>query len=209
MGANIGYLSLHAASVVGARGRVVSIEAHPRIFSYLSENVSVNGFSNMRLINSAVGSRVGELSFSDRRSDDQNSIVDDGGIRVAVNTLDAISESLTGHVALLKIDVEGYEKEVINGAGNLLERTQCVYFEAWENHYEKYNCSTAEIVTLLRDRGFSVYRIVENKTLAEIDERYHAMQCENLLAIRNVDHFSDRVRLGRGGLFDSVTQLAH
>ena len=49
VGANIGYYTLLGSSLIGAQGRVVSIEPSPAIFAQLQENTSANGAANARL----------------------------------------------------------------------------------------------------------------------------------------------------------------
>src|SRR3954452_24202597 len=71
VGANVGQLSLAAAVRVGRSGRVIAIEAHPRIRKYLLGNIRLNGLS-VEVHNTAIGSTEGELVFTDFRSDDMN-----------------------------------------------------------------------------------------------------------------------------------------
>jgi hypothetical protein len=74
-------------------------------------------------------------------------------------------------ITLLKIDVEGYEKFVLEGTTDLLARTQYVYFEAWDRHTERYGYKTLEIANILRLHGFEV-------------PEFDSSQCINVLATR-------------------------
>lgn len=89
----------------------------------------------MRLVQAAVGDKLGWVRFTDSRSDDQNHVANEGPIVVPMITLDSLMENEA--VTLLKIDVEGFEKFVLIGANKLLEKTQFVYFEAWDEHFRK------------------------------------------------------------------------
>jgi precorrin-6B methylase 2 len=53
VGANIGELSLFAAQRVGKSGCVVSVEAHPRTFSYLKRNIEMNPHLMVQAVNMA------------------------------------------------------------------------------------------------------------------------------------------------------------
>ena len=192
VGANIGALSLAGAAVVGESGRVFAIEAHPRTFRYLDKNIKLNQFKNIKLINSAIGASPGVVSFADIRSDDQNAIAEDGELRVNVDTLDNLFSSQVADVALMKVDVEGFEKHVFEGAKHILLKTKAVYFEAWETHFNKYNYSTSDVLQMLRSLGFGLFRLVGNDLL-EIASDYSADRCQNLLAIRNIQHFKGRL----------------
>ena len=180
VGANIGSITFAAASRVGPLGRVISIEPHPRTFRYLLDNDVLNQFDNIQFYNSAIGSSLGVVHFTDRGDDDQNRVIEAGGIPVEVTTLDdLLSKTSIPAVDLLKVDVEGYEKQVLEGAARTLQNTKCVYIETLERNLKMYGTSTAEILQLLRASGFQVYR-VDGKS-------------EEAVAIRDMDEFISRV----------------
>lgn len=192
VGANIGNLTLAAAHTVGSRGRVVSVEAHPTTFDYLRSNVNSNRFTWIELVNCALGSENGFVFFSNKYLDDQNEVVPDpsNGRRVELRTLDSVAPRVAT-VALLKIDVEGFEKFVLQGAVDTLAKTQCVFFEAWDKHAAKYGYLTGDLIQLLNASGLEVYRM-HGKELVAVDSRYRAEVLENLLAIRDPTDFLGR-----------------
>lgn len=114
IGANIGQFALVGAQQVGSCGSVVAIEPHPKIFSYLQKNIELNGFTNVRLVNAAVGAVNGSAYIGDTRNDDMNHIDSSHGIKVRMVTLDSLD--VPGPVGLLKMDVEGFEYEVLQAA---------------------------------------------------------------------------------------------
>ena len=182
VGANVGLLALRAASVVGPSGRVIAIEAHPRTFRFLQENAMLNAFSSLQPIHRAVGEAEGTVSFSDFLSDDQNHVLLDGdGVRVALRRLDELVPDVP--IALLKVDVEGFELPVFRGAPAVLARTRTILFESWDRHAARYGYSLAELVTLLRASGFTLHRLVSGE-LEEIVGTVSSPGCENLVAIR-------------------------
>src|SRR5439155_23177655 len=71
LGANVGFLSLLAARLVGAKGKVFSFEADPEVAGRLKENVEKNGLQNVRLVQKAVWSSTGAVAFS--RADESRS----------------------------------------------------------------------------------------------------------------------------------------
>jgi len=171
VGANVGTLSLAAARIVGEQGRVVAIEAHPKIARYLTDNVALNGFTNVQVIHSAAGKDNTHVYLSDRRSDDQNA-VGEVGIRVPMRRLDDLIAPRK--VRLLKIDVEGLEYMVLQGAKRLLRHTDFVQFESWEVRSRKYGYSTQDVIHLLEGCGFHV----------DVPKGYASEKYENLLARR-------------------------
>lgn len=182
VGANVGLLALRAATLVGPTGQVLAIEAHPRTYRFLSENAALNRFDRMQTVHSAVGEREGTVSFSDYLSDDQNHVVVGGaGVAVRVQRLDDLVPD--GPIALLKVDVEGFELPVFRGAPRVLSRTRAILFESWDRHAARYGFAVADVVSLLREAGFVLYRLVGGE-LQPIDGVGGSPACENLVAIR-------------------------
>ena len=191
VGANIGALTLCAAARVGASGKIFSIEAHPAIFGYLMRNLRFNKSKNVEALNLAIGNRKGKANFTDQRSDDQNAIAAGSeGIEIDLCPLDEVIPN-QARIALLKIDVEGYELFVLQGASSTLDRTGVVYFESWQKHFERYGYLPGDVVTLLEEKGFSVYQN-GRRTLERVDATHCSAQCENLVAIRNPADFVSR-----------------
>jgi len=186
VGANIGTLALTAAHIAE---RVFAIEAHPRTFTFLQENIELNQSKNVTLLNRAVGEREGEVFFSDLPDDDQNHILRrETGIRVASVTLDSLE---LPPISLLKVDVEGFEKFVFLGAAQTLQRTACVYFESFAPQYARYGCEGRDVYRVLESAGLTVYRR-KDRNLIPIEESHVSRQCENLLAIRDAADFRQR-----------------
>ena len=155
VGANIGALALLAASKVGPSGYVHAFEAHPEIFRFLQGNIQLNGFSNISANNYAVADQPGDLAFTDLHSDDQNSICQEGSIIVRANRLDDLLP-VDRPIALLKIDVEGAEKLVLDGAPQTLARTSAIYFEYSDRMSAAFGYNLADLEELLLHAGFTV-----------------------------------------------------
>lgn len=184
VGANVGLLTMRAASVVGPRGRVIAIEAHPRTHRFLEDNLRLSGLDGrVQAIHRAVGEAPGMLTFTDFMSDDQNHVsVDGAGMLVPVERLDDLVPA--GPVALLKVDVEGFELQVFRGAPAVLERTRAVLFESWDHHAARFGNSAAAVVALLRSSGFTVHRL-EGRELRPFGDDDGSPGCENLVALRD------------------------
>jgi len=195
VGANIGTLTLTAASLVGNKGRVFSIEPHPTIFKYLKENVSFNYFNNIKLFNIAVGDKEGMAIFSDKHNDDENQVIENGRLKVEVKRLDDLLNKELTSVDLVKVDVEGYEKFVFLGALKLFKKTECVYYESIADNFTKYNYSLGEIITILSSVGLHSYELRgKNITRITMQSTYYnnGHIPNNLFAIRDLDCFVQR-----------------
>ena len=129
VGANIGYYALTAASRVGAAGRVIAFEPDPVVAERIRQNVELNGMDNVTVVASAVGARDGTLQLHLGGWDSEASSVylhepdAKGTVAVPVTTLDDfLRVASIGHVAVLKIDAEGAELDILHGAQALLTR---------------------------------------------------------------------------------------
>ncbi len=162
IGANVGTFSLAAARAAGPRGKVHSFEPHPRIYSYLLANVRLNSYKTIRVQNLAIGNKNERRRLSDERSDDINHLVDNNGVPVAMRTLDSLFPG-SQRLSLLKIDVEGYELYVLQGASQLLSRTDCVYIESYGPNLRRYGFTTEDLRRKLVAAGFRLYRFKSNK----------------------------------------------
>jgi FkbM family methyltransferase len=195
VGSNIGDLTLAGACVVGREGKVYSFEAHPRTCSFLSANVALNKCFNVLVFDVALGDKESKISLVDLgRSDDQNRVSENGrGISMKMTRLDDVPIA-ERHIQLLKIDVEGYEKFVLEGASRRLHTTSCVYFESSEWNFKRYGYTCGDLLEILVDSGFRIFRLVGNDTLVAVEVGYKSATLENLIAVRDLDEFLYRTR---------------
>jgi len=117
VGANIGYYMLLAEQCVGPSGKIICIEPSVENLPELRRNVQENGLTNVTLIEVALGAEDGEVGL---KAGINSGVADasQAPYVVPVRRLDAI---MTERIDFLKIDVEGYEGQVIAGAGRLIE----------------------------------------------------------------------------------------
>jgi FkbM family methyltransferase len=128
VGANIGWHTLIAAERVGPSGMVKAFEPNPRMFDILHTNVFVNALWDRCFVDQrAVGRSAGQAVLrvpgtytggANLRDFDAGALAwmhqDETEVTVSVTTLDdALADNL--HYDVLKIDVEGFEPEVVAG----------------------------------------------------------------------------------------------
>lgn len=143
-GANIGVITLLAAQCVGASGHVISIEPHPQTAQRLRENIALNQFENTKVIESALGEKIGTgvLYLDDQWQDSGGaSLINDMErscieTPISIQTIDSLQ--IPNPIALIKMDVEGYELEVIKGGANVLsqENAPVLIIESGDNPQE-------------------------------------------------------------------------
>lgn len=123
VGANIGQMSLLAGRLIGPTGTVLALEPMPETFAILQRNIVLNGLSNIHAVNSALGSRCGSAFMTTVPGNRGASAIttEPTGPSVTVTTLDdSLAAAGVTTVTMAKIDVEGYELEVLRGAMKLL-----------------------------------------------------------------------------------------
>jgi FkbM family methyltransferase len=121
IGANIGSYSILASAHVGAN--TISVEPVPSTFLHLTNNININQIQEkVTTYNFALGSQKGNIKFtySNDTANHVATIEDQDTIEIPVVTLDEILNDRKAPL-LLKIDVEGFETEVIKGALNTLQ----------------------------------------------------------------------------------------
>ena len=128
IGANIGYFSLLASSLVGDKGLVIAFEPNFKTYSNFKKTIENNSIKNIKLYDCALGDWVGNALLYPNHEDKNNAtatLVNVGqkeGYEIKVNTLDNIIEKLDlKKIDYLKIDVDGYEPNVLKGASNALK----------------------------------------------------------------------------------------
>lgn len=164
VGANVGYFSLLASTLVGAAGGVVAIEASPATFAALDANVRRNGAVNVRAIRLAAWDRETTLSLRyvpDEEFSGGASVVRSVGPVEADVPAGPLATVLAGNelmrARLVKIDVEGAEAEVLAGLRPAFDRLP----PDVEFVVETLPNTCEAVCTLLMRAGFHAY-VLEN-----------------------------------------------
>jgi FkbM family methyltransferase len=169
-GANIGLFTLMAARLVGETGRVFSFEPEPEIAARLRENSRRNLLSCVTVVEAALYSRTGKTGFARANrleSPDRGTgrVVDGemepSGVGICAVALD---DFVRDHPEpdILKLDVEGAEVEVLQGARELLGRRRpTVLCELHSAECE------ADVFRILGEHGYEVTRVDKNHVFAK------------------------------------------
>jgi FkbM family methyltransferase len=132
IGANIGWFSLLAASLVGPTGRVIAVEPNPRNVALLRQSAKDNGFDNIDIVAVALGERPGAAALETDGSNGRLIPIDgpplqavEASFVVATFPLDTVlNEVGATRVDVVKIDVEGAEPLVIRGATRTISESR-------------------------------------------------------------------------------------
>lgn len=174
VGANIGLHSLIWAQLVGPKGRVVSFEPVPPNFETLVGNTKLNPkITCIKPLNVALGETQAQLRFSapqDRAglTSGSYSATRVGGSEYVVQqtTMDAFTSKLEPslRIRLVKIDVEGWESRVIDGALNTIQKHLPYLAIEWNREYESCDELYEIIWGILVPRlGYRPTRVVRSR----------------------------------------------
>lgn len=114
-GAHHGCTTVVLSNWVGDEGKVIAFEPVPKNCEIIKKNIKLNNLTNVILEEKAVGAGVGKVNISG--ASNSRIISSSRGIEVSLTKLD---EYRHFKPSLLKIDVEGFEREVLKGAKNIL-----------------------------------------------------------------------------------------
>jgi len=172
VGANIGYLSLLAARMVGAQGRVVAIEPDPECAAAIRANAALNGLAQVEVVEAAASDRSGVAELvvvRDRLWTRLASVGDhhESEQRVEVRTV-ALDDLDGPPPTLVKIDVEGAELAVIAGMARLLREARPIV--VCEMHG-----LNAEFCAAMERAGYAVSNLDGPQPVPEAGVNVHAL----------------------------------
>lgn len=132
IGANIGSYSLIASECSSAQ--IHAFEPHPGTFQMLKHNIELNRRSNVALHNVALGSLERTVFLTDRAGSSINHIVPEksqvtGTLAVPCHRMDGLCQKLKFSPQIVKLDVEGFEYDVLQGFGTLISSIQVLMIE--------------------------------------------------------------------------------
>jgi FkbM family methyltransferase len=191
VGSNVGLFSLYASKKVGQNGQVICFEPTPITYSRLMENIHLNHFANIEARNIGLSNEEGELKFyySDAGFDAWNSFAPDSRLKnhivIQSSTLDLQLENVDkNRIKLVKIDVEGWEKFVIQGGKHFFKNyAPIVMVEFTEENTANAGYSIHEIFTEMEDNGYQWYELINGKLVKET--RKESYPYSNLIAIKS------------------------
>jgi FkbM family methyltransferase len=175
VGANHGMFSLEAAHLIGREGMVHAFEPAPGTLAVLRRNLAQNDLANVRVFPCGLGVREGtaplrvhheysglntlaarEVTWN-RRTLHADEIID-----VPITTLDLhCAREQLDRIDLLKIDVEGFELDVLRGARGLLEerRIARILLEVGDLTCATAGVAPIEVLAFLQSHGYHLHAI--------------------------------------------------
>ncbi|MBE9224274.1 FkbM family methyltransferase [Phormidium sp. LEGE 05292] len=214
VGANIGYITSILANKVGKKGQVISFEPLPEIYAELLENIQTwqkelgwhqiitkqialsnkSGQGMLKLPNNFTENRgTASLASETGSLDEQLEKKDLQSYLVPLTTLDEFIDN-KAQIGLIKIDVEGHEFEVLQGADRLITQQQIR-----DIVFEEHHSYPTPVTQFLEDRGYTIFRIKKGfwKPLLEPSTKQstpHPWEPPNYLATKEPSRAIQRMK---------------
>lgn len=163
VGTNIGETLLNFARL-NTEGKNIGFEPVPATYEKAKQNVELNSFNNIVLVNMGLSDVEETLAFNETNAFHSGGIFlsrdreGGGGRAVRVTRLDDfVSENEIEDVSLIKVDVEGFEMNVLKGAQETLSKFKPTLFVEVNNRFlTRQSSSAAELLDFLAARGYAI-----------------------------------------------------
>lgn len=192
IGANVGAYTVLASGVIGAR--TAAFEPNPSTFCYLQRNILENGLGDRaRAFNAALGGGAGEILLTNDLGTENYVARKDENVPTVRVRVDALDEVLADErPTLIKVDVEGFETRVFDGADTALHReTLLAMIVERSGIGVRYGFDEALLHQKIRSAGFTpcAYFPLERQLKGIGPE-----QAGNIIYVRNVAAAQERLR---------------
>lgn len=168
IGGNIGLQSVRMSQAAGKTGKVYAFEPLSYLQEKFKKNIALNKADNVLLFPYALSDAEGEAEFAiDHAAWNQGTFSLGGNIegnekqKVIIKVADNLPEvKEIGSLALIKIDVEGFEYQVLRGLKQTLQKHRPrIIFEYDDNYWLKNGAKMADCYTYLLSLGYRLYQI--------------------------------------------------
>jgi FkbM family methyltransferase len=158
IGSHHGFTTLMLANWVGSTGQVYACEPVPGNIAVLRQNLTLNRIRNVTIAPVALGPRAGKVSFFD----ETNGSVKTGragkpAIEVEMMTLDEFCQARGFWPDLIKMDVEGFELDILSGAARVLQQRPALHIEIHPHQIRNYGKTAADIWGLIDQEAYELF----------------------------------------------------
>lgn len=151
VGANVGFYTLAFSRLAGDAGRVFAFEPDASNMVKLRRHVALNHLTNTVVVQMAVAARTELVGFTSGKSGETGHIGGEGYLVPAASLDELIASSALAAPDFVKMDVEGAEASVLEGARVLLATNRTVWLIALHGEVPKRDC-----FRLLREYGYLI-----------------------------------------------------
>ncbi len=183
IGADQGIYTLFFARKVGENGRVVTFEPNPVSYAHVVTNVELNKFPNVEVRNVAIGDKPGKVTFAFPAKDPGRGTADElireqilkepgsQAVEVNVEALDnLIDRAALPKPTFAKIDVEGFELQVLKGMSDTLTSSRPrLFIEIHGADMKAKTDNIRQVGSFLLDLGYRIHHVESRRDITHVN----------------------------------------
>jgi FkbM family methyltransferase len=191
IGAHIGIYTLFFARAVGSGGNVFAFEPNPDNYQELTEHIRINNFLNVIAKQMAIGSKKGKTTLlvptldssrgsMSKETKSQILVADENtkSFEVDVDSLDCLITGDSKKPDFIKIDVEGAEIDVLQGAERILKLYKPkLFIEIHGSDSRRWVINARRIINFLTDMGYAIYGTESKERLSNSSSFNQIIKC--------------------------------
>ena len=151
-GGHHGCTAIVLSNWVGSNGKVLTFEPLPKNCDIIEKNIEQNGLKNVILERKAVGAEKGKITINDVSN--SSVILSGKGVEVEMTCLDEYEHL---NPTFLKIDVEGFELQVLQGAKRILEKRPKLAIEIHTEALSQYGSSVEDLLRCIGVENYTLW----------------------------------------------------
>lgn len=151
-GGHHGCTAIVLSNWVGEGGKVITFEALPKNCDIIERNIQQNSLQNVTLVRKAIGADRGKITIIDASN---SRVAPSGqGIEIELTCLDEYEHL---DPTFIKIDVEGYEVQVLQGAKRILSKRPKLAIEIHAEQLSQYGASVEDLLRLIGAENYKLW----------------------------------------------------
>lgn len=196
VGGHVGFYTLGLAARVGATGSVLTFEANPRLAALAQRSVRFNGFGpRVRIEQKIASNQKGTMKFMVSRqfAGGSHLYLRDGMLSKDAEVIEVESVRLDDlklpKIDLLRIDAEGSEVLILEGASKLLDNPDMIVCLEWDVVQMRSRSKPQDLITSLSAKGYRFWCIETNATVSPLKP-------EDMMQLKSCDIVASRKDIG-------------
>ena len=182
VGANVGIHTVLMAKKVTESGKVFAFEPHPEIADRLENNLNLNNYKFVKIIEKALSDKESKSNFYIYPKDNINKgisslyknhlEINHRKINIDVTTLDNfVKKNNVKKIDLIKIDTEGNDLKVLKGSEETIKKfSPHIIFEFEKNLWALAESTFSDIYDFLKEKNYKMYKICKQGKLKDINK---------------------------------------